>query len=108
MSCRHHLFIEVTATGGIAYAFPDKELHELKETCSLDVADRGPRSLLEVGELFGVTRERIRQLEGRALQRLNTLHGEPLGGVFEEMAGDGPALPAEFDLGVADEEVDCG
>ena len=38
-------------------------IFELKETCVLDVSDRGGSTLQEVGDILGVTRERIRQLE---------------------------------------------
>jgi DNA-directed RNA polymerase sigma subunit (sigma70/sigma32) len=36
----------------------------------LDEADRGGRSLQEIADVFGVSRERIRQLEARALRKL--------------------------------------
>jgi hypothetical protein len=41
-----------------------------KHTCALDVADEGGVTLEEVGELMGVTRERIRQVEAKALRRI--------------------------------------
>lgn len=39
-------------------------------TCTLDLADKGGMTLEEVGEVFGVTRERIRQIEERALEKI--------------------------------------
>ena len=33
-----------------------------------------PRTLEEVGRAFGVTRERIRQIEAKALEKLRTFH----------------------------------
>lgn len=47
-----------------------EDLSGMQETCALDVADRGRHTLLEVGEVFGVTREMIRQIEARALRKL--------------------------------------
>ncbi len=41
-----------------------------RDSCALDVADRGPSTLAEVGAIIGVTRERTRQLEDVALARL--------------------------------------
>ncbi len=41
-----------------------------EESCSLDVADEGGVTLGRVGRLFGLTRERIRQIEGIAIEKL--------------------------------------
>ncbi len=41
-------------------------------TCVLDVADQGGVTLEEVGSLMGVTRERIRQIEEKALRKIKT------------------------------------
>jgi hypothetical protein len=68
LSCRYHLYLDVNAAGGIQLNFPDKELHELEETCALDVAERHGATLEHVGSLMNVTRERIRQLETKALR----------------------------------------
>jgi DNA-directed RNA polymerase sigma subunit (sigma70/sigma32) len=50
--------------------FKDRDLDELPETCSLDVADNGPHTLEEIGDLLNVSRERIRQIIDGALNRL--------------------------------------
>ena len=42
----------------------------MAETCALDVADRGGITLEEVGEILNLTRERIRQVEVKGLQKL--------------------------------------
>jgi len=41
------------------------------ESCALDVADNGPLTLEQVGALMHVTRERVRQIEVDALQKLS-------------------------------------
>ena len=38
--------------------------------CALDIADQGGLTLEEIGELMGPTRERIRQIEAKALRKL--------------------------------------
>ena len=68
--CRYHLALEVTANGSLVHNHPGVELDELAETCALDVADAGGATLERVGELLGVVRERIRQIEALAYQRL--------------------------------------
>ena len=68
VSCKHHLYLDVNPeTGSIKLNFPDLEVWEMAETCSLDVADRGGITLEEVGEILNLTRERIRQVEVRGL-----------------------------------------
>ena len=71
VSCKHHLYLDVNQeTGSIKLNFPDIDPWEMRETCSLDVADRGGITLEEVGEILNLTRERIRQVEVRGLLKL--------------------------------------
>ncbi len=71
VSCKHHLYLDVNPdTGSIKINFPDLEVWEMAETCSLDVSDRGGITLEEVGEIMNLTRERIRQVEVRGLLKL--------------------------------------
>jgi hypothetical protein len=74
LSCKHHLYLDVNpATGSIKVNFPDRDPWELEDSCALDVADRGGITLEEVGLVMNLTRERIRQLETRALLKLRDL-----------------------------------
>lgn len=62
--CKHHM---VWATHGYARLSDDEIvdlIFSLSETCVLDVADRGGATLEQVGAILGITRERVRQLEG--------------------------------------------
>jgi DNA-directed RNA polymerase sigma subunit (sigma70/sigma32) len=38
-------------------------IFNLPETCTLDVADRGDQTLQTIADIFGISRERIRQIE---------------------------------------------
>jgi hypothetical protein len=74
VSCKHHLFLDVSArTGAIKLNFPDLEVWDMNETCALDVADRGGTTLEDVGAIMNLTRERIRQVEVKALAKLQAL-----------------------------------
>ena len=71
VSCRFHLYLDVNEhTGSIKLNFPDKEVWELCESCSLDIAERGGLTLDEFGALLNVTRERARQLEEAGLEKI--------------------------------------
>jgi hypothetical protein len=74
VSCKHHLFVDVSAkTGAIKLNFPDLDVWEMNESCALDVADRGGTTLEDVGAIMNLTRERIRQVEVKALAKLEAL-----------------------------------
>lgn len=68
--CRHHLYLNVEDRGGIKLTFPDLEPEELTESCALDVADQGGITLEEVAVMLNITRERVRQIEVRALSKV--------------------------------------
>jgi hypothetical protein len=91
VSCKHHLYLDVNPeTGSIKLNFPDLEVWEMAETCSLDVADKGGITLEEVGEILNLTRERIRQVEVRGLLKLKMVGPgeEPLPGDPGYYVGD--------------------
>ncbi len=74
VSCKYHLFVDVSPrTGAIKLNFPDLEVWDLAESCSLDVADKGGTTLEDVGAIMNLTRERIRQVEVKALAKLEAL-----------------------------------
>lgn len=71
VSCVHHLYLDVSErSGAIKLNFPDQEPWDLPETCALDIVDRGGVTLEEVGGIMNLTRERVRQLENRALGKV--------------------------------------
>lgn len=80
VGCRYALFLDVCGSGSIVLNAPGAEPHELLTTCALDVAAEGPHSVDQVAELLGSTRERIAQIEARALRKLAPI----LGGGLEE------------------------
>jgi hypothetical protein len=59
-SCRYHIWPDIKLRAG--------KLPE--ESCALDVADEGVHTLEEVGNIFGLTRERVRQILASALSKL--------------------------------------
>lgn len=76
VSCRHHLYLDVSPhTGAIKLNFPDLEVWEIGETCSLDIAERGGVPQEAVSQVFNVSRERVRQLEVAALREFEDRAG---------------------------------
>jgi DNA-directed RNA polymerase specialized sigma24 family protein len=73
VSCRHHLYLDVHPdSGALKLNFGTMEVDELRESCALDVADRGGVTLEETGAILNLTRERIRQIEVSALESAAT------------------------------------
>lgn len=62
--CNHHLLwaLALPWTKMSDDVIVDK-LFSMQETCELDVTDRGEVTLEEVGAIFNITRERVRQIE---------------------------------------------
>jgi hypothetical protein len=117
VSCQHHLYLDVSArTGAIKLNFPDLEVWDMNETCALDIADRGGTTLEDVGAIMNLTRERIRQVEVKALAKLEALRDMS---ALKDFADEGPVgkrrLPVltqsddeddEFDEDESDDEDD--
>ena len=70
VSCRYNLFLDVRADGVIKLNFPGREPDEMTASCSLDLSDDGPRTLDAVAVLMGMSRERARQIEDRAMSQI--------------------------------------
>ncbi len=110
VSCKYHLFIDVSPrTGAIKLNFPDLEVWDMGESCALDVADRGGTTLEDVGAIMNLTRERIRQVEVKALAKLEALRDMM---ALRDYVDEGPVgkrrLPrlSKADLKVAPEIAD--
>lgn len=74
VSCQFSLYLDVSPqTGAIKLNYPDLEPDGMKESCALDIADRGGTTLEEVGAIMNLTRERIRQLEVKAMAKLEAV-----------------------------------
>lgn len=72
VGCSHNLFLDVTDAESIKFNFPDLEPDEVppEKSCALDVADQGGATLEDVACTMNVTRERVRQVEEKAIQLL--------------------------------------
>lgn len=78
VGCRSNLYLDVNEeNGSIKFNFPDKEPEEVEpnRSCALDIAEHGGGTLEDISTLSNVTRERIRQIEGKALARIRKRAG---------------------------------
>lgn len=82
VSCRFHLLLDAMPNGHLKINFPqifnsddEPDLELMVETCALDVADRTGATLMEVADLMNVTRERVRQIEEKAIQKVRVGRG---------------------------------
>jgi len=73
VSCRYNLYLDIAPrTGSLKLNFPDINPGEMAESCVLDIADRSGATLEDVGAAMNLTRERVRQLEVKALRKLES------------------------------------
>lgn len=72
--CEYHLYLDVhPVSGTIQFNWPDVEvedMNQLFDTCALDAAEMGGMTLEEVGDRMNFCRERSRQVEAGALNKL--------------------------------------
>ena len=71
VACKYSLYLDVSETGSIILNFPHLEPGEMPpdQSCCLDVAERGAMTLEDIAVVTNLTRERIRQIELKALVR---------------------------------------
>jgi hypothetical protein len=69
VACKHSFYLDVSATGSIILNFPHLEPGQMPadSSCSLDLADRGAMTLEDIAVVTNLTRERIRQIELKAM-----------------------------------------
>lgn len=95
VSCKHHLYLDVTEYGTVRLNYPDLEPHQLENSCSLDLAAKGGMTLESVGEVLNVTRERLRQLELGALKKVLKLQTHKIETIRRAFALDDGLDPAK-------------
>ncbi len=71
VACSKNLYLDVSETGSIILNFPHLEPGQMPadRSCALDLAEHGPMTLEEIAVVTNLTRERIRQVELKALIR---------------------------------------
>jgi hypothetical protein len=71
VACKYSLYLDVSETGSIILNFPHLEPGEMPadRSCALDLAEHGAMTLEEIAVVTNLTRERIRQIELKALIR---------------------------------------
>jgi hypothetical protein len=84
ISCRHHVGVEVHASGNLSWAHPGVAVEDLEHSCALDLAEHSGLTLAQVGNVLGITRERVRQIEHRALAKVHQ-HMRDLGLTDEDL-----------------------
>ena len=82
LRCKHNLLVDVDGRTGsykvtwphlTAGAYGDEYGAYPQHTCALRVAEQGGMTLEEIGSVMNLTRERVRQIETRALYALRSL-----------------------------------
>lgn len=71
VACKHSLYLDVSETGSIILNFPHLEPGQMPvdQSCTLDLSERGAMTLEDIAVMTNLTRERIRQIELKALIR---------------------------------------
>lgn len=75
VTCRHHLWTErvLDRLGRVLDFRETAAWGDTEHTCALREAERGGLTLDRIARIYGLSRERIRQIEGEALRRCRRL-----------------------------------
>lgn len=111
VGCRFNTYLDVGDTGDVRLNSP-LEPNEVDPamSCALDVADDGGASLRDVGRVLSMTRERARQIEARALDRMKRLGGDMGVDEVASTRDRAPTMSRQFrradPVGAIDDEVE--
>jgi hypothetical protein len=78
VGCPANNYLTITSKGNLKLTHGNREPEDVPpgDSCCLDVTDQGPQTLERVAEIMGLTRERIRQIERTALEKIKSHVGE--------------------------------
>jgi len=78
VGCKWNTYLDVQRTGMIRFSRDGFEPWDVppSTSCVLDVVERGGVTLEEVGAAMAMTRERARQLQDSAIEKLKAARGE--------------------------------
>ena len=76
VSCRYNLFLDIRQDGILRLNFPTKEPEDMYQSCALDLAEDGPRTLEQVAIIMGMSKERARQIEDAVMRKLKPMLGK--------------------------------
>lgn len=69
-TCRYSLLVEITDSGRLVDRTNGGDISLIKETCALDIADRGAHTIFDVGDIMGIAKSRAGQISDGALLKL--------------------------------------
>lgn len=107
VSCRHHLYGDVTELGSLRVYHPGVDVWDLQHTCSIDLAIAGPLSTCRIGDIVGLGERAVRYvvrealghfLEGMARQELARLGASAIDAWAEHRRPRTTVDGAEHDL----------
>ena len=81
VGCRHNMFLDVGQNGrgsSIHYLWGTDDPTKMPPnlSCCLDIVDaRGTQTLDQIGKIWNITRERIRQIEAKGLRKIMRKRG---------------------------------
>ncbi len=93
--CRYNLYLEVKPNGSLQENWKFAP-NEMRESCALDISEKGEHTLDQVGEYLNLTRERVRQLQRDALEKLRE-SGLDFAAYLEELSKGSSSMFAYMD-----------
>jgi len=74
VSCKYNLFLDITEEGDIRFNFDGVEPWQMRNSCALDVAEKGPLKIVDVSAMVNLTKAETEEVLEQAYATIRSIY----------------------------------